>query len=85
MIRFAPLLALLLFGCASMSSVPRRIALLHVNMTQQEVTDLLGKPRSTNNLGALTVYDYYFADSQPPMSYYVIIGRDGRVRSFGPN
>jgi len=83
--RLAPLLALLLFGCTSLSSVPHRIALLHVNMTQQEVTDLLGKPRSTNNLGALIVYDYYFTDSQPPTSYYVIIGRDGRVRSFGPN
>ncbi|MDR3406337.1 MAG: outer membrane protein assembly factor BamE [Chthoniobacter sp.] len=76
---------MLLLGCTSMSSVPKRIALLHVNMTQQEVTDLLGKPRTISNMGALLVYDYYFADSQPPMSYYVIIGRDGRVRSFGPN
>jgi outer membrane protein assembly factor BamE (lipoprotein component of BamABCDE complex) len=83
--RHAPFLALLLLGCTSMTTVPKRIALLHVNMTQQEVTDLLGKPHSINNMGALFVYDYYFADSQPPMSYYVIIGRDRRVRSFGPN
>ncbi|MEP6669870.1 MAG: outer membrane protein assembly factor BamE [Chthoniobacter sp.] len=83
--RLAPLFALLLFGCASVSSVPQRIALLHVGMTQQEVTGLLGKPRTTNSTGALTVYDYYFTESQVALSYYVIIGRDGRVRSFGPN
>jgi len=92
--RLAPLLALLLLGCTSMSSAPQRIALLHVGMTQQEVTDLLGKPRTTSNMGALIVYDYLFSQSQPTafhasepptMSYYVIIGRDGRVRSFGPN
>jgi outer membrane protein assembly factor BamE (lipoprotein component of BamABCDE complex) len=92
--RLAPLLALLLLGCANPVSVPHRIALLHVGMTQQEVTDLLGKPRTTNNMGALIVYDYFFtqpppatlhANEPPTMSYYVIIGRDGRVRSFGPN
>jgi outer membrane protein assembly factor BamE (lipoprotein component of BamABCDE complex) len=90
--RFALLLALVLLGCASNDSVPRRIALLHVGMTQKEVDDLLGKPRSVSNNGALRVFDYVFAhpaalhDGSPPtMSYYVIVGRDGRVRSFGPN
>jgi outer membrane protein assembly factor BamE (lipoprotein component of BamABCDE complex) len=92
--RLAPLLALLLFACANTSSIPHRIALLHVGMTQQEVTDLLGKPRTINNMGALFVYDYLFTESgpaalhpsEPPtMAYYVIIGRDGRVLSFGPN
>ena len=92
--RLAILLALLLFGCASHSSIPQRIALLHIGMTQQEVIDLLGKPRTTSNMGALIVYDYFFTQGQPTvlhssepptMSYYVIIGRDGRVRSYGPN
>ena len=90
--RLALLLALLLVGCASNDSVPRRVALLHVGMTLQEVNDLLGKPRSVSNTGALRVYEYAFTqpaalhnDSPPTMSYYVIVGRDGRVRSFGPN
>jgi outer membrane protein assembly factor BamE (lipoprotein component of BamABCDE complex) len=90
--RLALLLALFLFGCASDSAVLHRIALLHEGMTQQEVYDLLGKPRTVNNLGALFVNEYVFTqpvalhDNAPPtMSYYVIIGRDGRVRSFGPN
>ena len=90
--RFALLLALVLVGCASDSALLHRIALLHVGMTQQEVNDLLGKPRNVNNMGALVVNEYVFTqpvalhDNAPPtMSYYVILGRDGRVRSFGPN
>jgi outer membrane protein assembly factor BamE (lipoprotein component of BamABCDE complex) len=89
------LLAVSISGCTNMESVPHRIALLHVGMTQQEVTDLLGKPHAIANQGALLVYDYVFTQphpamlnaSEPPVtSYYVIIGRqDGRVRSFGPN
>jgi outer membrane protein assembly factor BamE (lipoprotein component of BamABCDE complex) len=69
-----------------------RIAELHVGMTQQEVTDLLGKPQKVTNNGALTTYDYVFnqpvalhSSDPPTMSYWVIIGRDGRVRSFGQN
>jgi hypothetical protein len=88
----APLFALILFGCTSTYSLPHRIALLHINMTEQEVIDLLGKPRSISSTGALTIYDYYFTqpvalhnDSAPTLSYYVIIGRDHRVRSYGPN
>jgi len=90
--RLAFLLALLMFGCATDETVPRRVALLHEGMTQKEVNDLLGKPRSVNNMGALVVYEYVFSQpaalhegSPPTMSYYVIVGRDGRVRSFGPN
>jgi outer membrane protein assembly factor BamE (lipoprotein component of BamABCDE complex) len=90
--RLAVLLALLLLGCATDPSLLHRIAQLHEGMTQQEVYDLLGKPRTVNNLGALFVNEYYFTqpvalheNARPTMSYYVIIGRDGRVRSFGPN
>jgi len=92
--RLAPLLALLLFACASARPVQHRIAELHVGMTQQELTNLLGKPRTISNMGALLVYDYVFTQEQPSvlhqsepptLSYYVILGRDGRVRSYGPN
>jgi outer membrane protein assembly factor BamE (lipoprotein component of BamABCDE complex) len=90
--RLLSLLAVVLMGCATPSSVPRRIAQLHIGMTEREVTNLLGQPRTTSNMGALVVYDYFFTEpialhaSDPPtMSYYVIVGKDGRVRSFGPN
>jgi hypothetical protein len=90
--RLALLAAILLLGCANNNAVSHRIALLHVGMTQEEVNDLLGKPRSVNNMGALMVNEYTFTQpvalhngSPPTMSYYVIVGRDGRVRSFGPN
>jgi len=94
-IRLAPLFALLLFGCATEPvSIQQRIARLHVGMTYSEVNDLLGKPVTTSNMGAVIVYEYRYSPehplalheySQPTTSYYVIMGRDGRVRSFGPN
>jgi hypothetical protein len=93
--RLAPLLfALLLLGCATESSLQQRVARMHVGMTFEEATELLGKPASSSNMGALIVYDYRFSpdhpialheNSRPTTSYYVIVGRDGRVRSFGPN
>ena len=93
--RLAPLFfALLLLGCTTQSSLQQRIARMHVGMTLDEVTDLLGQPTSTSNMGALIVYDYRFSpehpialheNSRPTTSYYVIVGRDNRVRSFGPN
>lgn len=88
------LIALLLFGCTTQSSLQQRVARMHVGMTMDEVTDLLGQPTSSNNNGALIVYDYRFSpehplalheNSRPTTSYYVIVGRDNRVRSFGPN
>lgn len=94
MTRLAPLFALLLLGCATQSSLQQRVARMHVNMTMDEVTDLLGQPTSSSNNGALTIYDYRFSpdhplalheNSRPTTSYYVIVGRDNRVRSFGPN
>ncbi len=92
--RLTPLFALLLFACASTAPIQHRLAELHIGMTEQEVINLLGKPRTINNMGALFVYDYVFApdtpaalhpNEPPTMAYYVIIGKDGRVRSFGPN
>jgi hypothetical protein len=92
--RLALLFALLLFGCATPSSIQQRVARLHVNMTVDELTDLLGKPTATSNNGALIIYEYRFSpdhplalqeNSPPTTSYYVIVGRDNRVRSFGPN
>ncbi|HEY3898552.1 MAG TPA: outer membrane protein assembly factor BamE [Chthoniobacter sp.] len=79
-------LALLLTACATGGTGPRQVAHLQVGMTLQQVNSLLGKPFHVTNQGALTVYDYVFNQGQPTASsYYVIIGRDGLVRSFGPN
>jgi outer membrane protein assembly factor BamE (lipoprotein component of BamABCDE complex) len=85
--RFLVLLAVILLGCAGNSSTNQRIASLHEGMTRQELISLLGNPRTVTNQGALSVYDYAFPASQsaPATSYYVIVGKDDRVRSFGPN
>ena len=47
MIRLAPLIALLRLGCATTSSIQQRVARMHVGMTMDEVTDLFGKPTSS--------------------------------------
>jgi outer membrane protein assembly factor BamE (lipoprotein component of BamABCDE complex) len=88
------LLAALLAGCAASNTDYQRVAQLHVGMTTQEVTALLGQPRSITSQGALVVYDYPLrhtaastrrtSETSGP-SYYVIVGRDGRVQSYGPN
>lgn len=92
--RLAPLVALLLLGCVTQSTIQQRIARMHVGMTMDEVTDLIGNPTATSNMGALIVYEYRFSpehplalheNSPPTTSYYVIVGRDGRVRSYGAN
>jgi outer membrane protein assembly factor BamE (lipoprotein component of BamABCDE complex) len=85
--RFASLLlALLLTACATGGPSPKQVARLQDGMTLQQVNSLLGKPYRVTNQGALTTYDYVFNQGQPTAcSYYVIIGRDGLVRSFGPN
>jgi outer membrane protein assembly factor BamE (lipoprotein component of BamABCDE complex) len=85
--RFAPLfLALVLSACATSATSPKQVARLQDGMTLQQVNALLGKPYHVRNEGALTTYDYVFNQGQPTASsYYVIIGRDGLVRSFGPN
>ena len=62
-------------------------------MTEQEVIALLGKPRTVNHQGALSTYEYVFSQAtaatnvneRPINSYYVIIGADGKVRSYGSN
>jgi outer membrane protein assembly factor BamE (lipoprotein component of BamABCDE complex) len=79
-------LAALLVACATNESGPRRVAQLHQGMTLAQVTALLGKPKNVTHQGALTVYDYAFDQGKPSASsYYVIIGQDGTVRSYGPN
>jgi outer membrane protein assembly factor BamE (lipoprotein component of BamABCDE complex) len=94
--RFALAVALAasLAGCLTTASVPKRVAMLHQGMTQQEVTALLGKPHNVTHQGVLTVYDYVFDQDKPAAfhagepaitSYYVIVGPDGLVRSYGPN
>ncbi len=86
------LLAILLVGCAN--SLQHRYSRLETGMTRQQVIALLGEPRSSTSNGALITMEYDFAQEQPAVlhagqpgrsSYYVIIGRDERVRSFGPN
>jgi len=86
------LLALLILGCAT--SPQNRYSRLEAGMTRQQVVALLGEPRSSTSNGALTILEFDFAQQQPAVqhaeqpgrsSYYVIIGRDERVRSFGPN
>jgi outer membrane protein assembly factor BamE (lipoprotein component of BamABCDE complex) len=80
------LLALLLPACATGGTSPKQVASLQTGMTLQQVNSLLGKPYHVSNQGALIIYDYVFNQGQPTASsYYVIIGRDGLVRSFGPN
>ena len=79
------LLGTLLSSCTNTDTAPHRFAELEVGMTLQQLTSLLGKPRTINNQGALAVYEYVFTQPPPTVSYYVVVGRDGRVRSFGPN
>jgi hypothetical protein len=83
--KLALLLAVLLVGCASDSSLTRRMANVREGMTTQELFAVVGKPQRTTNQGALRTYEYVFNDTKPPTSYYVIVGEDGRVRSYGQN
>jgi outer membrane protein assembly factor BamE (lipoprotein component of BamABCDE complex) len=86
------LLALFIDGCAT--SPQERYSQLQSGMTKQQVIALLGQPKSSTSSGALITMEYDFAQQKPGVvhagqparsSYYVIIGRDERVRSFGPN
>ena len=80
------LFALLLTACATGGTSPKQVARLQDGMTLQQVNSLLGKPYHVASTGAFTTYDYVFNQGQPTAcSYYVIIGRDGLVRSFGQN
>jgi len=89
---FLLLFVIVLTGCDTPKAGYQRVAQLHVGMTLSEVNSLLGQPRRSTSQGALTVYDYAVpqtgkvrADGTPGASYYVIVGRDGLVRSFGSN
>ncbi len=78
------LLALFIASCATSHEV--RYSHLEWGMTRQQVVALLGEPRSTTSNGALITMEYNYPEQQPGRkSFYVIIGRDERVRSFGPN
>ena len=90
--RLLAMCALLLVGCAT--SPQHRYSQLEVGMTKQQVFALLGPPRSSTSNGALITMEYDLAQQrpaafhpgQPPVSrYYIIIGRDDLIRSFGPN
>lgn len=84
--RFLIVLAVLIMGCASDNTGARRFASLREGMTKQELVSLLGQPRTVSHQGALSVYEYGFTQGAPGgSSYYVIVGEDGRVRSFGRN
>jgi outer membrane protein assembly factor BamE (lipoprotein component of BamABCDE complex) len=87
---FSLLAALLLAACAH--SPQNKAAHLYQGMTKQELIQLLGQPTSINVYGALTTYNYDLSqrtmrpgDDAPKISYYVVLGRDDRVRSFNRN
>lgn len=86
------ILSLLLTACTTPTQ--HKMALVHEGMTRQELVNLLGPPTSSTSQGALSVLIYDFAQRSPAAlhprelpktSYYVIVGREGEVRSFGPN
>ena len=78
---------LLIAGCAT--KVQERYSHLETGMTRQRLDELLGPPKRSTNYGALTTLEYDFTNDYPNRpgrtSYYVVVGRDGRVRSFGLN
>jgi hypothetical protein len=82
-------LAAVLAGCSVLMPEYKKVALLHVGMTRQEVVDSLGEPVKTTKHGAIEVMSYSLADSRsslrrraPKTGYYIVIGR-GRVEAFG--
>ena len=86
-------LAIFAAGCA-ITSPQERWSHLEVGMTRQQVVALLGEPLSSTSNGAFITLEYNFSQQQPTVvhstqpshsSYYVMIGRDERVRSFGRN
>ena len=83
---------ILLTSCASSPQV--RWSQVEVGMTKQQVVALLGQPKTTTSNGAFVTMEYDFSQQQPAVvhpnqpghsTYYVMIGRDDRVRSFGAN
>ena len=89
--RFAKLITavvmILVTGC---QTTEHRLARLHTGMTRSEVIDLLGRPKAVAHNGAMEVLDFDltprdYRDQRPGAKwYYVILGPDKRVESFGP-
>ncbi len=87
------ILAIFIAGCA-ITSPQERWSHMEVGMTRQQVIALLGEPLSSTSNGAIITMEYDFSQQQPAIvhsaqpshsSYYVMIGRDERVRAFGRN
>jgi outer membrane protein assembly factor BamE (lipoprotein component of BamABCDE complex) len=87
------ILAIFIAGCA-ITSPQERWSHMEVGMTRQQVIALLGEPLSSTPNGAIITMEYDFSQQQPAVmhstqpsrsSYYVMIGHDERVRSFGRN
>ncbi len=85
-----PILALTLL--ASCATNQERAAQLEVGMTRRQVTGLLGEPLRIRHQGAFTVLEFALPQDQTALTdsgqpirsnYYVIVGTDDRVRSFG--
>lgn len=86
-------LAIFIAGCA-LTSPQERWSHVEIGMTRQQVVALLGEPLSSISNGAIITMEYDFSQRQPAIvhstqpshsSYYVMIGRDERVRAFGRN
>ncbi len=89
--KFLPLLlaTTLLAACATDQ---QRAAQVEVGMTRRQVTGLLGEPLRARHQGAFTVLEFALPQDQTALTesgqpirsnYYVIVGQDDRVRSFG--
>ena len=84
---FAALMSFTIAGC---QTTEHRLARLHTGMTRSEVIDLLGSPKTVAHNGAMEVLDFDltqrdYRDQWPGGKwYYVILGPDKRVESFGP-
>lgn len=87
-ILIAVLVTILFAGC---QTPEHRAARLHTGMSRDEVISLLGPPISATHNGSLEVmnFDLNHLDNGGERSvrnrYYVIVGPDRRVESFGPN
>jgi outer membrane protein assembly factor BamE (lipoprotein component of BamABCDE complex) len=87
-----PLLGLLIVSCAA-PSAQERYAQLRRGMTRHDVVQLLGEPHSTSASEKYITLEYDFTEEpdaahpvpQALSPYYIIIGKDDRVRSFGTN
>ena len=80
---------LLLAGCASMAPEYKKVALLHVEMSEREVLASFGTPLKTVYNGPLTILSYQLYDSKPSLlnppqksGRYIVINH-GRVEAFG--